>query len=475
MIAGQETEEADTLLKQVRRTIEIHHMLQQGDGVVIGVSGGADSMCLLAMLQELKQEYSLRLQVVHVNHKLRVAAEEEAAYVEDICRQWGILCTVCEKDIHAYANEMGMSVEEAGRTYRYACFEQIRSEAGYQKIAVAHHADDRAETLLFHMSRGTGLRGLGSIPPVRGRIIRPLLSVSREEIEAYLRMQKIRYYIDESNLESEYSRNYIRNQIMPEVRKLNERAVEHMSEVSELAQEYWEYVEAQAQELEINCVTQTEHGLELQERLFMQAPELVRRHLVYRALSQAAGSAKNLEQQHIQQVLELFEKAEGKQVMLPYHLQAVRIRGGVRVCDKTVKAEQMEAIRIPIKIDGRTMAAGRGVLECRLEEWNSNLEITKNLYTKMFDYDKIYGTLCLRTPQLGDYLVIDTQGRRKKLSRFFIDNKVPGDQRSRMLVVADGSRICWVLGMRISEDIKVTETTSRVLVLSYQCKGEENG
>lgn len=475
MIAGQETEEADTLLEQVRRTIETHQMLQQGDGVVIGVSGGADSMCLLAMLQELKQEYSLQLQIVHVNHKLRAAAEAEAAYVEDICRQWSLPCTVCAKDIHAYAKEMGMSVEEAGRTYRYACFEQVRKETGCQKIAVAHHADDRVETLLFHMSRGTGMRGLGSIPPVRGRVIRPLLSVSREEIEAYLRMQKIRYYIDESNLESEYSRNYIRNQIMPAIRTLNERAVEHMSEVSELAQEYWEYVEEQAKKLENICVKQTEQGLELQTLEFMQAPELVRKHLVYRVLSQAAGSAKNLEQQHIQQVLELFEKAEGKQVMLPYHLMAVRIRGGVRVCDKTVKAEQTEAIRIPITIEGRTVAAGRGILECRLEEWDSNLEITKNLYTKMFDYDKIYGTLCLRTPESGDYLVIDTQGRRKKLSRFFIDNKVPGEQRSRMLVVADGSKICWVLGMRISEDIKVTETTSRVLVLSYQCKGEEHG
>lgn len=463
------------MLEQVRRTVEEHHMLQQGDGVVIGVSGGADSMCLLWIMRKLAQEYSLRLQVVHVNHKLRKAAEEEENYVTDICRQWEIPCTVCARDIHAYAKQTGMSVEEAGRAYRYECFERVRTETDCQKIAVAHHANDRAETLLFHMTRGTGMRGLGSIPPVRGNIIRPLLSVTREEIEEYLQECKVRYYIDESNLESEYSRNHIRNQIMPELRQLNERAVEHMSEVAELAQEYWQYVEQQAQELETVCVREGKDGIELQEAPLLQAPELVKRHLLYRVIARISGSAKDLEQQHIRQVSELLDKAVGKQVMLPYHIVAVRTRQGLQIGIKHKEEQKAEAIRLPVVIDGITPIAGKGILKTRLEEKTPNLEITKKLYTKMFDYDKIYDTLCLRTPETGDYLVIDTQGRRKKLSRFFIDNKIPGEERNQMLVVADGSRICWVLGMRISEDIKVTEDTSRVLILSYECEGEGNG
>ena len=161
--------------------------------------------------------------------------------------------------------------------------------------------------------------------------------------------------------------------------------------------------------------------------------------------------------------------------MLPYHIVAVRTRQGLQIGIKHKEEQKAEAIRLPVVIDGITPIAGKGILKTRLEEKTPNLEITKKLYTKMFDYDKIYDALCLRTPETGDYLVIDTQGRRKKLSRFFIDNKIPGEERNQMLVVADGSRICWVLGMRISEDIKVTEDTSRVLILSYECEGEGNG
>lgn len=464
------------MLQQVRKTIEEFHMLEAGDMVITGVSGGADSMCLLAVLQELAEPMKLQLHVVHVNHLLRQAAGEEACYVQEFCESQGIPCTVFQKDIGAYAEELGCSVEEVGRSYRYECFEQVCLREKAQRIAVAHHQNDRAETLLFHMLRGTGLRGLGSIPAVRGNIIRPLLNVSRKEIEAYLEKKRIRYYMDASNASDAYSRNVIRNQILPLFENINERAVAHITGVSDLAQEYWSYVEAQAEKLEQEYVTVQDGRWLLRKEGFSGVPRVVQRHVVYRMLSRAAGAAKDIEQRHIEQLLELLEKPVGKQVSLPYGLIGNRTYHGLSVAVKDLRSgtEETRLCPITVNVPGVTVLEGIGVLEC--EVWNPGdiQEISKKTYTKMLDYGKINTTLCIRNPMHGDYVIINRQGEHKKLSRFFIDNKIPKEQRETALVLAAGSQVCWIIGMRLSEDLKITEATKQVLQVKFQYKGEEN-
>lgn len=465
------------MLKQVQKTIEEFHMIEDGDKIVIGVSGGADSMCLFTVLQELSDHRKLQLHVVHVNHLLRKEADEEEAYVREICEQKEIPCTVFRRNMAEYAGKMGCSVEEAGRHYRYECFEQVYIQENCQKIAVAHHQNDRAETMLFHMVRGTGLRGLGSIPAVRGEIIRPLLYVSRKEIEAYLEQKQVRYYIDASNYSGDYTRNVIRNQVLPLLENMNEQAVSHITEVSNLAQEYWAYVEHQAEELEASLVKTEKNGLSLNAQMFVVQPKVLQRHLLYRMLAKMSGSLKDIEQQHVEQILELLNKPVGKQVSLPYEVLGIRTYNGLEIrkngSDMTDGREKMQPVLI--KIPGETRLDGIGMLECTIINKDTNLEISKNLYTKMLDYGKIYGALCIRNPMPGDYFIVNRQGERKKLSRFFIDSKIPKEERESVLVLATGSQICWIIGMRISEDLIITNDTEKILQISFQYEGEKNG
>lgn len=464
------------MLAQVKQTIQEFHMLQPGDKVITGVSGGADSMSLLHVLLELSETMDIRVHVVHINHLLRTEADEEEAYVRSVCEQYQIPCTVFRREIAAYAKELGCSVEEAGRRYRYECFETVCDQEKGQRIAVAHHLNDRAETLLFHMIRGTGMRGLGSIPAVRGRIIRPLLAVSRQEIEAYLQEKRIRYYQDASNDSLDYTRNVIRHQVLPILQGMNAGAIRHMGEVSDLAEEYWRYVEEQAQVLERKCVMESENREELLKKEADGQPLLILRHVIYRMLVRAAGSAKDIEQQHVTQVLELLDKSAGKEIMLPYHLLARRSNQGIWIQKRSEKSEELlEFQSISIAVPGITQFGQLGEVECRLFPMTPEVEISKKLYTEMLDYGKINGTLCIRNPKPGDYFIVNRQGERKKLARFFIDRKIPREERSSMLVLAGENQVYWIIGMRISEAVKLTDATKQVLQIEFRYKGERDG
>lgn len=464
------------MLEQVKRTIEEFHMIQPGDKIITGVSGGADSMCLFHVLLTLSEELDIRLHVVHVNHLLRKEAGEEEEYVRTVCIQNGIPYTVFQRDIAAYAGELGCSLEEAGRVYRYECFEAVCRQEKGQRIAVAHHLNDRAETLLFHAVRGTGMRGLGSIPAVRGRIIRPLLSVSRQDIEAYLAEKQIRYYQDASNHSLDYTRNILRHQVLPVLEQVNEKALCHMGGLSDLAEEYWSYVEEQAERLEQNAVIRCGDGMELMQTAAEGQPKLLLRHLVYRMLVQTAGSARDLAQEHVEQVLSLMNKPVGKRVVLPYELCAIRTYQGIRIQRKTEDARIPERMSpVPVTIPGITKLEHIGEVECRLCSTVPKLEISKKLYTEMLDYGKINGTLCIRNPMPGDYFIVNGLGDRKKLSRFFIDNKIPREERASVLVLAGEKQVYWIIGMRISEDLKLTHETEQVLQIEFRYEGERNG
>ena len=208
----------DKIFEKVKRYADKHRMIAPGDTVVAGVSGGADSVCLFLMLCELAEEIDFHLAVVHVNHKIRPEAAADAAYVEELCKSRNIPFILEEKDVKEYAGEKHLSEEEAGREVRYQAFEEALGKygscsgekEGQGRIAVAHNANDRAETMLFHLFRGTGLTGAGGIRAVRGHIVRPLLCLRREEIEEYLGKKGVFFCIDRTNLEDTYTRNRIR-------------------------------------------------------------------------------------------------------------------------------------------------------------------------------------------------------------------------------------------------------------------------
>ena len=289
----------DKLVKNVYETIMASGMICQGDSVVVGVSGGADSVCLLSVLKNLQMSMALQLTAVHIHHGLRgEAADRDRDFVTALCEDMQIPCVCFQADIRAMAREQHLSEEEAGRKFRYDCFEEVRQERQASKIAVAHHRDDLAETVLLNLFRGSGLKGLSGIPMMRGCIVRPLLDVGRADIEAYLGRQGMSYRNDATNFETEYTRNRIRLNILPYVTEhINQAAVSHIAETAAIASDICRYVENQAAAIgksiiqwngEAECLT-----AEIDAAAFVGQDIAIQRELLRQVLERTAGQLKD--------------------------------------------------------------------------------------------------------------------------------------------------------------------------------------
>ena len=443
------------MYQKVRAYVEKYHMLEQGDKVIAGVSGGADSVCLLFMLMELSREMHLQITVIHVHHGLRgESADADAAYVQKLCRELHISCRVVYEDVHRYAHERGLTVEEAGRVVRRNAFEAALYELGADKIALAHHRDDNAETLLWNLCRGTGLKGMGAIAPVRGIWIRPLLCLSRKEIESYLEKREVSYCTDESNFENTYTRNKIRNQVIPFLESnINERASEHMAAAAEQMQLLSQYISAEVEKYRKICTKNTENGrLILVKETYEKVPETLKPYVVHEVLCEASGHRKDIEAVHIRLLHELFKKQTGRSIQLPYGITAYRCYEGIEFASETEEQEIEEG-----KVHFR-------VFPCTDEIREAFPQIP---YTKWFDYDIIKNTVKIRHRQPGDYITIDASGRTQKLKQYFINEKIPREERDRIWLAADGSHIMWIIGYRQNQIYQITDKTKRILEMEF--------
>ena len=313
------------MIDRIRAYAEKYHMLAEGDTVVAGVSGGADSVCLLLVLLELQKEISFTIRVVHVEHGIRgEASEEDAAFVENLCKKKEIPFIQYSYDVPQIAKERGMSEEEAGRALRYEAFELEAGKFSQGKIAVAHNQNDSAETILHHMIRGSHLAGIAGIAPVRGRIIRPLLGVSREEIEAYLRELGQDYRMDATNFETVYTRNRIRHEVLPILQEINPSAISHMVRTGDALRETWEYLSRQAEFLGELVVTYGENEALIETEKLTEIPGLLRNLVLYQTLAALAGSRKDIAEIHVVDLWKLSARQVGKSICLPYGLTASR-------------------------------------------------------------------------------------------------------------------------------------------------------
>ncbi len=470
--------------KKVRNFMEEYHMVDREDTILAAVSGGADSLCLLMLLHELCEEMGFTLCVVHVEHGIRGEASlSDARFVEEICKNYQIPCQIYHCRALEYAREKKLTVEEAARKLRYQLFQKAAEEFGADKIAVAHSQNDCAETMLFHLARGSGLKGLCGILPVRGLIIRPLLCLEREEIEEYLQQTGQQFCTDETNGQLMYTRNKIRHQVLPLLAQVNTNAVSHINQAANVVAEAVELIEGLRQQAAGKYVRLSAEGVFILQKLLEEPPLIVREVLRY-VLAETAGCSKDITRVHVRQLEELFARQSGKAAELPYGMRAQRIYEGILLkkagtrkpgtaagteAKNIAAAGDMEDSAQPVCLElpiGKSMAVspyGYEICTRLLEKVPQNEEIPKKIYTKWFDYDKIKGTTRLRTRQEQDYLVIDARGSRKTLKKYFVDEKIPARWRDHVLLLADDTHILWVIGHRISEDVKVTEHTKRIL------------
>jgi tRNA(Ile)-lysidine synthase len=469
------------MLKKVENYIVDHKLISKGDRIVVGVSGGADSVCLFHVLRQLISPYQLSLFVVHVNHGIRGGdAFEDENFVRELCNQYQIPFSVVHADVPAIARNQGLTEEEAGRNVRYQAFSACCEKNMCNKVAIAHNKNDNAETILFHLFRGSGIKGLTGISAVRGTIIRPLLCVTREQIESYLEQNNMDYRTDITNLSEDYSRNKIRHRIISFAKeKINPKSVEHivnaanqLREINEYLEKnieiaFWKVVSKQNQESYLLDIT----ALSLEEPVIQKG--IIRK--VYELL---ADQLKDVDALHIKLILDLAKKEVGKSLNLPYQIEAVKgyttitMRRNVLLepneSDNLTKLEQV------ITIPGEYyVPQSQKIIRANLLDYKKSMKIPKNGCTKWFDYDKIKNTVMLRGRREGDFIQIDSQGNTKKLKSLFIDNKVPREQRDRIPLVADGKHIMWIVGDRISEAYKVSEDTKVILEISID-GGQKN-
>lgn len=447
--------------------IEKYNMLQKKDRVVVGVSGGADSVCLFFVLLKLREEYDLELFAVHVNHGIRGRdSDEDQAFVEALCKTRQVACISVKKDIRSYGKNLSISEEEAGRRIRYEIFQEIYEEKHCTKIAVAHNMNDNAETMFFNLARGSGLKGIGGIPSVRNHIIRPLLCVKREEILEYLNELGQSWRIDATNASMDYARNRIRHKIIPVMeQEINVKTVEHMKDTAQYVREIQNYIEKNAKAAFEQIVQKANGQYLLKIGAFQREDVVMQKEILKEALSLLAGGLKDFEGCHIEMLLKLSRMEAGKKVHLPYGLEGRRDYHHLIL----YKPEAMEILEedyeFPITDSGIYQIPGMDAsLSVTIENAENNLdEIPKNDYTKWFDYDKICHAVSLRNRREGDYFQSTREGGRKKLKDYFIDTKVPRNERNQIPLLADESHIIWVIGGRISEKYKVTEDTVKIL------------
>ncbi len=493
------------MIAKIREQLKEEGMLQTGDGIVVGVSGGADSVCLLCLLAELREELKLELYALHVHHGIRGAeADRDADFTRDLCQRLGIVCEVVYGDIRALAREKKCSEEEMGRNFRYQALEECRQRRNCRWIAVAHHREDNAETVLWNLCRGSGLAGLTGIHTVRGHILRPLLPYSRAEIEDWLAVRRQGFCMDRTNLEEDYTRNRIRRQVLPVLeREVNSQAVRHIAETAKRLSRLQTYIEGQIAEVLERVRVETRQGKAGGRKFFWEksdyeaCPEGLRAEAVLELLKRAGGSAKDISAEHVRLVMELYHKNVGKSLDLPYGIEAERTYTGIcfkqqKEADRAAAQEERTAVCYYLEPEGAGEQKGKVFVKelqktLFFEIWDCSesgkrrivsvekgkihfsdgkiIKFPESSCTKWFDYDRIYGRVAVRTRRAGDVLVLHPDGRRKKLKDYWIDRKLPKEERDRSWLLAAASEILWILGDRTGEGSRIGTDTKRILIV----------
>ena len=455
------------MIEKVKRYAEKWHMLKKEDRIIVGVSGGADSVCLLFVLKEIQKTIPYELFVVHVNHNLRgEAAKADEIFVEDLCAKWEIPFFAYSENVELFAKNRKQSTEEAGRNLRRACFQETAEKVNANKIALAHHRNDSVETMLLNLARGTGLKGLGGIRPVQGAYIRPLLAVSRTEIENYLQEQELSYCNDMTNESDDYTRNRIRNHIIPYMeREVNSASVQHMGDTMEQLQQIQDYMEESVNSIFDEIVAEEEDSYLVKKEAFESLHLALRPLVLKKVLGLISASEKDIEQIHLQSILELFSKQVGRCVDLPYQILAKRSYEGVKIQRRSETVQEDFVKEILLKLgEGETFWVKGKKISCKVaEKEQETYKYEQKAGKHCFDYDIIQNGVTIRTRRPGDYITIHPDGRTQKLKSFFINEKVPQELRDQVLLVADGNHIIWIVGIRVNCVYQISSNTKHVL------------
>lgn len=442
------------MLDKVISTIKKYNMLSYGDKIVIGVSGGADSVCLTDVINSLKSEYQLDITLVHINHNIRgEEAQRDEDYVIELAEIYGNSIRVFSYEVEKMAKEQGMTVEEMGRKLRYEAFYKTAGSNG--KIAVAHNLNDNCETMLMRFFRGTGIKGLGGISASRDRIIRPLINISREEIEEYCHSKGLKYCTDSTNAVEEYTRNKIRLNIIPEIKKsFNENIAVTMARTAELMADEDSYMNKVAKNAYKECEIEPKR---IAVDKLVTYDKVIQRRIVRLGFVDYSVDLHDISYDHVENVLSLVNKESGKIIELPNGLRASREHNSIYFYKVGHKNDFCYSIEIGKEYNFNEIGLGVLITE------NKYYENGKNICTIPLNYDNINKNLLVRGRRTGDK--ISLYNGSKTIKKLFIDEKVPLSKRDTIPLLVQDSDVIWIKDMKTSSYFKASEDSKNIVYL----------
>lgn len=436
------------MICKVRNAIEKYGMPIRGGTVVVALSGGADSMSLLHALNELKDEYGIKLEACHVNHGIRgETADRDEDFVREECRALGIPLHVHHTSVPKMAKELGLGLEECGRKVRYEFFASFEDCI----IATAHTLSDRCETLLLNETRGSSLKGLCSIPAVRGNIVRPLIDCTRDDIEAYCKDRGISFVTDETNLDDSYARNRIRLNVIPELKKINPSFEAAALRLSQTAADDEDFMSQTA--LDLMKTAQCDRGYKAE--VIASQHTAIRRRMIALILKAEADITPELV--HIKMIEDIL--TGGRTLILKDTV--VEVKNGV-LCVNPEAEEYSEW-----ECDFSTLSAGtpRGTVKGRVFNRN-DLPPKQIVHNKVLDFECITGSLILRNRRAGDRMKCAGSSCTKTLKKLFNEKHL--ENRNSLLVLADDEGILWVEGIGCADRCKIKEETDKILLIGEE-------
>jgi tRNA(Ile)-lysidine synthase len=453
------------LAEQVTSFITRHNMLTEGERLLIALSGGPDSVCMATILNKLEHTFKLTLIAIYIDHGLRPEeTPRERVFCGEFCRSLNIEFTSELIDVRQYRETHGLNLQEAARELRYQKLTESAKRFDCKRIALGHNLDDQAETFFMRMLRGAGPGGLSGIPPVRGNVIRPLMGISRADIEAYLKKENISFIVDSSNLKEVYMRNRVRSQLMPVVRELNPGILDTVEHTVEILRDEERYFQIQVTKALMKLITRkTDTVIELFLSPLMTMDRVILRRVLRRAIEETKG-LRGIGFAHVEDIIRLIKDGDaGDRVHLPEDFRAIK-----KYATLLLTAEP------PVTLDTCTLDPGVSLplpeVELLItatvsEERPLEADDGDTKMAAVFDADKVTFPLTVRARKSGDFFYPRGFGKTKKLQDFFVDEKIPRDERDAVPVLVSGDDIIWVAGYRASEFARADEETKRFLLL----------
>lgn len=445
------------------RTVESCNMLSGAEKIIVGLSGGADSVALLHFLSEQRGRFGFELRAAHINHMLRASeSERDEQFVRNLCEKMSIRLDVLRADIDSEAKKRGVGQEECGRQVRYEFFQSLSDENTL--IATAHTLSDSLETVLLNMTRGTGIHGLCGIPAVRGNIIRPLIECTRQDIEQYCADNGLEFVNDSSNFSRDYNRNVVRLDIIPKLLEINPSLYKVVLRMIRNNVADDEYLYSVAKQLADD--SQRDEGFDVSTLLSAPAPVRLR------AISVLAKKNCDiiLEDVHSAAVDSLLQKGSGM-TDLPQKNTCTVINGRL-FFNKSV-VQDIDNFSCEMENGETVTPVGNAMVNIvTAEEYEKIYKKSKKYLKNAFDYDKISGKLFFRNRIFGDEICLSGRKCTKSLKKLFNEAKIPSGERSRVLMLCDDVGIVWIDGFGVAERVKVSDATENILIVGIQNKEE---